>query len=126
MFDTLKMTRRIVMASLVALLASGSIASANASFSGILSAGTIVCLNAELVPSSFTIQGNATDLSGNPIAVKWSIWHGPSPLQINAWLLKQMSPSIWQVAGTTGDYMQACVNNNSGVDVYVNLSQYVR
>jgi hypothetical protein len=84
-----------------------------------LSPGGTFCLAPELTSSftTFNASGFAFDFNLQPVAVKWSVWHGPSPYNITTRLFRVTDSQFGYSAPVTGDWEQACINNTSAVTV---------
>lgn len=121
---------RAQLVSLVAALSMGALGSSAAFadqsvYDQPLSPGDSFCLDAELTNYFIRASGSAKDANGSPAPVRWSVWHGPTEFDINHRLFKKVNSSFWFKANVPGDFVQACVNNNSPITVFFELEQRV-
>jgi hypothetical protein len=116
---------RLASTLLVAALASSTAFAGDQGTSGTLNANSVYCLNPE-VANYFAAFGYARDLYQNPVAVRWTVWHGPSPSQTNTQLVRFVDSSFSYNANGPGDYTQACIRNTSGVTVSFYIAQSAR
>jgi hypothetical protein len=91
--------------------------------SGTLNAGGTFCFAPQQPTQTWGISGSATDLFGNPVSVKWSVWEGSSPTTLNTRLFVLSGPSVGQGFNLGAVYAQDCINNNSNVTVSFTMTQ---